>query len=235
VIVKRVYARPGKGKAAYYLGTAGPTGVGGSGEAGKSTGSGAGGGAHAWHRGNITKRFDGKEDPTKPESGAKLGAPSAPVRNLFFCLGLWLNTTLQTVIPNNITDGDEAAAMAAMFQQQTANWEETQEKMSQLVLPRYAPLCSVVQLVPNERNLLHPAYLSIAELSASSLPREVVRPQAVEASHLVHTTIGHYHPATFAIAAERKTTGFKTAQPTTIEIMTIGRVSSVRLVSLGAF
>ena len=26
---------------------------------------------------------------------------------------------------------DEAAAMAAMFQAQTANWEETQEKMSQ--------------------------------------------------------------------------------------------------------
>ena len=31
--------------------------------------------------------------------------------------------------------GDEAAAMAAMFQAQSANWEETQEKMSQLVSP----------------------------------------------------------------------------------------------------
>jgi len=30
---------------------------------------------------------------------------------------------------------DEAAAMAAMFQAQSANWEETQEKMSQLVSP----------------------------------------------------------------------------------------------------
>ena len=30
---------------------------------------------------------------------------------------------------------DEAAAMAAMFQAQSANWEETQEKMSQLVFP----------------------------------------------------------------------------------------------------
>jgi hypothetical protein len=30
---------------------------------------------------------------------------------------------------------DEVAAMAAMFQAQTANWEETQEKMSQLVSP----------------------------------------------------------------------------------------------------
>lgn len=32
------------------------------------------------------------------------------------------------------TKDDEQAAMAAMFQAQTANWEETQEKMSQLVL-----------------------------------------------------------------------------------------------------
>lgn len=31
-------------------------------------------------------------------------------------------------------DDDEASAMAAMFQAQTANWEETQEKMSQFVL-----------------------------------------------------------------------------------------------------
>src|SRR5579863_5759606 len=30
---------------------------------------------------------------------------------------------------------DEAAAMTAMFQAQSANWEETREKMSQLVSP----------------------------------------------------------------------------------------------------
>ncbi len=49
----------------------------------------------------------------------------------------------QPVISNNITKDDEAAAMAAMFQAQTANWEETQEKMSQLVLPLGAfDLCS---------------------------------------------------------------------------------------------
>lgn len=34
---------------------------------------------------------------------------------------------------SSVTQDDEAAAMAAMFQAQTANWEETQEKMSQLV------------------------------------------------------------------------------------------------------
>lgn len=34
-----------------------------------------------------------------------------------------------------VAKSDEAAAMAAMFQAQTQNWEETQEKMSQLVSP----------------------------------------------------------------------------------------------------
>ena len=32
-----------------------------------------------------------------------------------------------------VTEEDEAAAMAAMFQAQSANWEEAQEKMSQSV------------------------------------------------------------------------------------------------------
>lgn len=36
---------------------------------------------------------------------------------------------------HTIAKDEEAAAMAAMFQAQTQNWEETQEKMSQLVLP----------------------------------------------------------------------------------------------------
>lgn len=39
----------------------------------------------------------------------------------------------QVKIGTNIAKDDELKAMAAMFQQQTANWEETQEKMSQLV------------------------------------------------------------------------------------------------------
>lgn len=47
----------------------------------------------------------------------------------------WLIVLKQPVISNNIAKEDEAAAMAAMFQAQTANWEETQEKMSQSVLP----------------------------------------------------------------------------------------------------
>jgi hypothetical protein len=40
--------------------------------------------------------------------------------------------------------------MAAMFQAQTANWEETQEKMSQLVLPLVG-FCQRSSLVSNEQ------------------------------------------------------------------------------------
>lgn len=40
-----------------------------------------------------------------------------------------------TPIKSAATEDSEAAAMAAMFQAQNANWEETQEKMTQLVLP----------------------------------------------------------------------------------------------------
>lgn len=81
VVVKRVYAKPGKGKAAYYLGTAGPAPADGS----KSSTAGSGaGGAQGWHRGNITKRFDGKEEPTRPDSAAKSTTSGGPVRTLPF-------------------------------------------------------------------------------------------------------------------------------------------------------
>ena len=39
------------------------------------------------------------------------------------------------VLKSSVATDDEAAAMAAMFQAQSANWEETQEKMSQFVFP----------------------------------------------------------------------------------------------------
>ncbi len=42
---------------------------------------------------------------------------------------------MQTPIQSLRGKNDEVAAMAAMFQAQSANWEETQEKMSQLVSP----------------------------------------------------------------------------------------------------
>ncbi|KAG7093660.1 hypothetical protein E1B28_007321 [Marasmius oreades] len=57
------------------------------------------------YKGAMSKRFDGKEEQ-KPSS-----ATSTPLKS-------------------NVAGEDEAAAMAAMFQAQTANWAETQEKMS---------------------------------------------------------------------------------------------------------
>lgn len=42
------------------------------------------------------------------------------------------------VLKTSVATDDEAAAMAAMFQAQSANWEETQEKMSQFVFPAEA-------------------------------------------------------------------------------------------------
>ncbi|EKM50470.1 uncharacterized protein PHACADRAFT_263782 [Phanerochaete carnosa HHB-10118-sp] len=108
VVVKRVFAKPGKGKAAMYI--AGATGSS-TATSESSKGAQGAGGSHSWHRGNISKRFDGKEEP--PSSASKTTAPAPPIK------------------PSTITKDDEAAAMAAMFQAQTANWEETQEKMSQ--------------------------------------------------------------------------------------------------------
>ncbi|TFY78644.1 hypothetical protein EWM64_g5368, partial [Hericium alpestre] len=105
VIVKRVpAARPGKGKAAMYIG-------GGSGGAPTTDASGKsgapGGSSTSWHRGGMSRRFDGGSEPAQ--------APSKP---------------LVTPLKPAIAKDDEAAAMAAMFQAQSANWEETQEKMS---------------------------------------------------------------------------------------------------------
>ena len=55
----------------------------------------------------------------------------------------------QTPVASNIAKDDEAAAMAAMFQAQTQNWEETQEKMSQLVNPSGFIYCIVVFYLMN--------------------------------------------------------------------------------------
>lgn len=47
----------------------------------------------------------------------------------------------KTPVKSAVVKEDEAAAMAAIFSAQTQNWEETQEKMSQLVYPERA-FCS---------------------------------------------------------------------------------------------
>ena len=47
---------------------------------------------------------------------------------------------------------DEAAAVAAMFKAQTDVWEETQEKMSQLVSPSESPIFDKIYA---KLNLIH--------------------------------------------------------------------------------
>jgi protein MPE1 len=129
VIVRRLPSvRPGKGKAAMYIaGTGGPS----TGEP-LSKHGGPINSAPSWHKGAMSKRFDGKEEPTSKPS---------------------LNPV--NIKPSAITNDEEAAAMAAMFQAQTANWEETQEKMTQLVShPCGFVLCS--RLNSHERDLFPP-------------------------------------------------------------------------------
>lgn len=60
----------------------------------------------------------------------------------------WLILTVVQKAPMNINNpDDEAAAMAAMFEAQTANWEEAQEKMSQLVSRASALFVPIVEYI----------------------------------------------------------------------------------------
>ncbi|KAF7982545.1 hypothetical protein HWV62_27514 [Athelia sp. TMB] len=108
LIVKRMPAvRAGKGKAAMYIAGVGNSTP--SSEPVQRPGSHVAGGGPTWHKGAMSKRFDGKEEPPLNKTPTTTTSGSAAAKD------------------------DEQAAMAAMFQAQTANWEETQEKMSQLV------------------------------------------------------------------------------------------------------
>ncbi|RXW14452.1 hypothetical protein EST38_g11402 [Candolleomyces aberdarensis] len=100
VLVKRLPVfRPAKTRIPIYLGNA-PGGA-------VPTSEAVVRGNASWHKGSMSKRFDGKE-----ELAAKAPAPvAAPVTSA-------------------VVKEDEAAAMAAIFSAQTQNWEETQEKMS---------------------------------------------------------------------------------------------------------
>ncbi|KIK61793.1 hypothetical protein GYMLUDRAFT_42840 [Collybiopsis luxurians FD-317 M1] len=103
VIIKRVPAiAPGKGKASYYV--SGAANVLPTSEAVQR-------GSGLTYKGAMSKRFDGKD-----ESQNRLGTGTS-------------NLTT-TPVKSNVANDDEAAAMAAMFQAQSANWEETQEKMA---------------------------------------------------------------------------------------------------------
>jgi len=112
VVVKRTFAKPGKGKAAMYIGGATSSSTSAASGATKSMSS----GPTAWHKpGNITKRFDVKDEPTSSPSTSMAPKPAT------------------ISLSSAVTKEDEAAAMAAMFQMQTENWQETQEKMSHAV------------------------------------------------------------------------------------------------------
>src|SRR5258708_3216506 len=92
-----------------------------------------GGGAPTWHKGAMSKRFDMKDEtPSTSTTTAKPVAPVIPIASLHF-FSTFSDGMLQIQVSSNVTKDDEAAAMAAMFQAQTQNWEEAQEKMSQLV------------------------------------------------------------------------------------------------------
>ena len=149
--------RPGKGKAAMYIaGTHGSTSVPTSEPVQRP------GGGGTWHKGAMSKRFDGREESSPSKASApvrsrsKMNAPLADRRVLHSPQ----SSTAVTIPKNSVTKEDEAAAMAAMFQAQTANWEETQEKMSQLVsrLRGSSALCSRMKshnmtfVLPFDRN-----------------------------------------------------------------------------------
>ncbi|THH16960.1 hypothetical protein EW146_g3757 [Bondarzewia mesenterica] len=99
---RRPAARSGKGNVAMYLAGATAEATGGK--------SGASVNAPSWHKGAMSKRFDGRDEPPKPASKS--------------------TTSTTVLLSTSIAKDDETAAMAAMFQAQTANWEDQQEKMS---------------------------------------------------------------------------------------------------------
>ncbi|KAL5536776.1 MPE1 [Sanghuangporus sanghuang] len=104
VIAKRVPAKTGKGRGVLYLTAAAPNGTQSDVLYGKDKVPTSSLMRARVGTGAVTVRFDGKDDPPDVK-------PSTPI----------------PVAPS--TDGDEAAAMAAMFRAQTDVWEETQEKM----------------------------------------------------------------------------------------------------------
>ncbi|KAF8906284.1 DWNN domain-containing protein [Gymnopilus junonius] len=108
VIVKRLpAARPGRGKASLYVNGVAPAMP--TSEPVSRSGSAAN--APTWHKGAMSKRFDGKDESTPTTVSPSKQSTPIPVGSA-------------------VTQEDEAVAMAAMFQAQTQNWEETQEKMS---------------------------------------------------------------------------------------------------------
>ena len=99
--------------------------------------------------------------------------------------------------------------MAAMFQAQSANWEETQEKMSQLVSRPCAFLVYSSRLDSNELRFFSSVVLrwpSLTVLLESIQTREGAHQVVVAVNRSTHTTSlsARYLPAMSVTAADRK-------------------------------
>lgn len=234
VLVKRVFVRPGKGKVAMYIGNAMPN----TGTQEPSPRSGGGSGSsNSWSRaGNISKRFDGK---LEEKFASSLSKPVTPVRSSETSMCMSCDPSVQALtVKSVVTKEDEATAMAAMFQAQTQNWEETQEKMSQLVSRLSGFFVRVVD-VSNGRDFIGalPAYLHRSTaLSAFTIRRAGVGEEASPSITISLTGLSLQvmsviaavkkvcrNPALvlFAVSCFGKVTGSRTVRRTTIVIMTI--------------
>jgi protein MPE1 len=196
IVVKRLPSqRPGKGKAGMYI-----AGTNGSAPFPTSEPVQRPGGSTTWHKGAMSKRFDVKEESPAPKSSTpvrsypKLNVPLANWRVLHT-----LQSNSVAIPKNSVTKDDEAAAMAAMFQAQTANWEETQEKMSQLVsrLRGSSFVCSRtmshehVFVFPSVQTVLH-VYIPILEgrrLAAVESPSVRINPMPLIVLYRPHTCV----------------------------------------------
>jgi len=107
-------------------------------------------------------------------------------------------------VTSAVVKEDEAAAMAAIFSQQTQAWEETQEKMSQYVLRLQWSGFALIGSVQRQSIIIH----------------EEVEHSAEHPNHTLRR-IDRCLRAMFATAADRKAIGFKNVPQTTTENSTI--------------
>ena len=242
VIVKRMPSvRPGKGKAAMYIAGTGAT----VSEPVSKPGGGIANVGPTWHKGAMSKRFDGKDDTAN--------APKPlTVRGCWSCTWSLSVDTLAIQSDGSksiVTKDDEQAAMAAMFQAQTANWEETQEKMSQFVSRFSAFIILRSRSISHERDFCFS--LPIPPCVESTVPSvfilileeldflAVEQPNLMWAMANITNLIAHYHQVMCATDVDKKVSfrtdflnlsscintnpkgiGYTTAPPTTIESLT---------------
>ena len=88
-----------------------------------------------WSRNDISQGSHVEAIWHKRWTNTRFQATSSTGKCFSHHLSITQSTVIQSTQSPTPGKSDEAAAMAAMFQAQTQNWEEAQEKMSQLVLP----------------------------------------------------------------------------------------------------